>query len=132
MEPDERPHPRPVDPSIEPVEHFALAALATGLRQGEQYRRTGKAGSTLVRDDQLSIVLEVVRAGSAIREHRSPATATVVLLEGRASFVYEDGARRTPLARGELVAFSAEVDHALEADEDSLCLIVIGGRTRGA
>ena len=32
------------------------------------------------------------------------------------------------MSPGTLVTFSGDLDHALVADEDSVCLIVIGGR----
>jgi quercetin dioxygenase-like cupin family protein len=64
-----------------------------------------------------------------MREHRAPSAATVVLISGRVKFVAGDGAT-TDLEPGSLAAFSAEVLHAVEALEDAVYLVMIGGRSR--
>lgn len=119
---------RPLDLSTSSHGRFDLPELADSLQHERQYRDEGKAGVTLTRDREITTVLQVLRAGSALREHRAPASAFVVLLRGRARFVAGDGAADTTLKPGTLVAFSSELGHALVADEDSACLIVIGGR----
>ncbi len=127
MTPLERPF-RPVDLTSTPLESFDLNDLVAQLVLEPQYHEEGKAGITLARDAHVSVVLEALRKGSELREHRSPASAMVTLLSGRATFVSEAGAKRTEMIPGTLVAFASDLDHALVADEDSACLIVIGGR----
>lgn len=127
MNPLERPF-RPADLTETPVRSFDLHALAAQLVREPQYEAEGKAGLTLIRDAQVVLLLEALRKGSELREHRAPASAMVTLLSGRATFVSEAGAQRTELTPGTAVAFAAGLDHALLADEDSACLIVIGGR----
>lgn len=127
MSPLTRPF-RPVDLTATDLESFDLNVLAEQLTMETQYKEEGKAGITLARDAQVSVVLEALRKGSELREHRAPASALVTLLSGRATFVSEPGSRRTEMVPGTLVAFSADLDHALFADEDSVCLLVIGGR----
>lgn len=119
---------RPVDPAVTPLESFDLHGLAAQLVQEPQYQKEGRAGITLARDAQVSVVLEALRAGGELREHHSPASAIVTLVSGRATLVSEAGAKRTSLDPGTLVVFSAALEHALVADEDSVCLLVIGGR----
>lgn len=123
----ERPF-RPVSLASEALASFDLNDLVTRLVQEPQYIEEGKGGVTLTRDADLTVVLEVLRKGSALREHRAPASAMVTLLSGRASFSSEKGAKQTDMVPGSLVAFGSGLDHALVADEDSACLIVIGGR----
>jgi quercetin dioxygenase-like cupin family protein len=127
MSPLPRPF-RPVDLTATALESFDLKGLAQQLTMEPQYNEEGKAGITLARDAHVSVVLEALRKGSELREHRAPASALATLLSGRATFVSEPGSRRTEMLPGTLVAFSADLDHALVADEDSVCLIVIGGR----
>jgi quercetin dioxygenase-like cupin family protein len=127
MSPLTRPF-RPVDFTATALDSFDLNSLAEQLTTEPQYKDEGKAGITLARDAHVSVVLQALRKGSELREHRAPASALVTLLSGRATFVSEPGAKRTEMVPGTLVAFSADLDHALVADEDSVCLIVIGGR----
>lgn len=130
MEPLTRPF-RPVDLDAKAIGSFDLNALAEQLSKEPQFEEEGRAGVTLARDAQVSVVLAALRKGTELREHRAPASALVTLLSGRATFVSEPGSKRTEMAPGTLVAFSAELDHALVADEDCVCLIVIGGRAGG-
>jgi quercetin dioxygenase-like cupin family protein/hemerythrin-like domain-containing protein len=124
-------HPhRPLEPDAGTLEFFALRELAEELRGQEGYSRTGVAGHTLVRSDDLTLVLVALRAGAAMREHRAPAPATLVLLSGRARFVAEEGPERRELVPGSLVVFAADVPHAVEAREDTTFVLVIGGRER--
>lgn len=127
MSPLERPY-RPVDLSVTALESFDLHRLAAQLVREPQYEEEGKAGITLARDECVSVVLEALRKGSELREHRTPASAMVTLLSGRATFVSEAGAKRSEMVPGMLVVFAAGLEHALIAVEDSACLIVIGGR----
>ena len=119
---------RPVDLTATALGSFDLNALTEQLMLEPQYKEEGKAGITLARDAHVSVVLEVLRKGSELREHRAPASALVTLLSGRMTFVSERGSKRAEMVPGTLVAFAADLDHALIAAEDSACLIVIGGR----
>jgi len=119
---------RPVDLTATDLESFDLKGLAEQLTMEPQFKDEGKAGITLARDAHVSVLLEALRKGSELREHRAPSSALVTLLSGKATFVSEPGSKRTPMVAGTLVAFSADLDHTLIADEDSVCLIVIGGR----
>lgn len=127
----ERPF-RPVDPSATTLTSFDLHALAAQLVQDPQYEKDGRAGIALARDAHVSVVLEALRRGSELREHRAPTSAMATLISGRASFVSEGGATRTPMMPGTLVVFAAGLDHTVVAEEDSALLIVIGGREGGA
>ena len=127
MSPVQRPF-RPVDLTATSFESFDLNGLTAQLVLEPQYEEEGRAGITLVRDAHFSVLLEALRKGSELREHRAPASGIVTLLSGRATFVSEAGAKRTEMVPGTLVAFAAGLDHALIADEGSTCLIMIGGR----
>lgn len=124
----ERPF-RPADLTATALEAFDLNGLVAKLTQEPQYREEGMTGIALVRDDRISVVLQALRKGTGLREHRAPASALVTLLSGRATFTSEGGAKRTAMQPGTLVAFASGLDHAVVADEDCAFLLVIGGRT---
>jgi quercetin dioxygenase-like cupin family protein len=120
---------RPIDLDAARLASFALPALGEDLAREVEYERSGIAAITLVRDEHMTLVLVALRKGTRMREHRAPSAATLVLLSGRAVFVAGGGAR-TDLGPGSLVVFSADVPHAVEALEDAVCAVVIGGRDR--
>lgn len=122
--------PRPVELGEGALAYFRLAERAGELEGSEEYRRTGIAGATLVRGGDATVVLVALRAGAAMREHRAPSAASVVVLAGRIAFVPGDGRAATELGAGSLAVFAADVLHAVEAREDARYLVVIGGRSR--
>lgn len=122
---------RPVDLAATPLASFDLDDLVARLVQEPQYRQDDRAALTLVHDAQLSIVLVALRAGGEFREHHAPASAMVTLVRGRATLLSEGDATPTEVTPGTLVAFAAGLDHSLVAEEDSACLLVIGGRAAG-
>lgn len=87
---------------------------------------TGRAALTLARGDDLTVVLTAMTAGTVLHEHRAPSSATVVALNG--SIVFSSSTENVRLEQGEAVVFTADVLHAVEANEDSVFLIVIGGK----
>ena len=120
---------RPIELETATLARFTLPALAEDLKREGEYARSGISAVTLARDEHVTLVLVALRKGALMREHRAPSAATLVLLSGRADFVAGDGAR-TGLEPGSLMAFSADVPHAVEAAEDTVCLLIIGGRAR--
>jgi len=127
--PLERPF-RPIELGADALAFFELPRLAGELRREPEYQRSGVAAITLARDGHATLVLVALRRGAAMREHRAPSAATVVVLSGRVVFVTGRDPARTELAAGSLAAFSADVPHAVEALEDAAYLVMIGGRER--
>lgn len=123
---------RPVELGSQAVHFFGLYALGEDLREEGEYRRNGIAAVTLARDSHMTLLLVALRSGAAMREHRAPSAGTAVFLSGRGRFVVGSGPaeERTLLEPGTVVAFSADVPHAVEGEEDSLYLVTIGGRDR--
>lgn len=120
---------RPIELSADTLAFYSLPSLSKELASEAEYERSGVSAITIARDDHVTLVLVALRKGAVMREHRAPAAATVVLISGRAKFVAGDGAT-TDLEPGSLVAFSADVLHAVEALEDAVYLVIIGGRNR--
>jgi quercetin dioxygenase-like cupin family protein len=120
---------RPIELSPETLAFFSLPALADGLKGEDEYARSGVSAVTLARDDHVTLVLVVLRKGALMRPHRAPSAASVLLFSGRVKFVAGDGAG-SELEPGSLAAFSGDVPHAVEALEDAVYLVTIGGRQR--
>lgn len=120
---------RPLALAPDQLHFFQLFALGEDLRGEDEYRSSGVAALTLTRDEHLTTLLVALRQGSVMREHRAPSAGLAVFLAGRGAFVADDG-ERTPLEPGGLAAFAADLPHAVEAEEDALYLVVIGGRPR--
>ena len=120
---------RPIELNQKTLAFFSLPSLSEDLKSEDEYERSGVSAVTLARDDHVTLVLVALRKGTAMRQHRAPSAATVVLFSGRVRFVAGDGAG-TDLEPGTLTVFSADVLHAVEAVEDAVYLVIIGGRTR--
>ena len=121
----ERPY-RPLKVNETWIESFPLKAMARQLMDENAFAESGRNALTLVRGDEMTVVLTVMKEGAALHEHRAPGPATVILLSGRIRM--SSGAEETPLEPGSAVSFTANLRHAVKAVEDSAFLIVIGGR----
>ena len=121
----ERPY-RPLNVDDSWIESFPLKAMARQLMDEDAFAESGRNALTLVRGDEMTVVLTVIRAGTALHEHRAPGPATVIPLSGNIRML--GGNEKMPLEPGSAVSFTADVLHAVEAVEDSAFLIVIGGR----
>lgn len=121
---------RPIALAAETLAFFPLADVARELEARDEYRRSGVAGITLVRDEQLTLMLVALRQGAVMREHRAPSAGSVVLLSGTVGFVAGDDGPETALTAGSLAVFSADLAHAVHARDDARYLVVIGGRSR--
>ena len=121
----ERPY-RPAYVNASWIKSFPLLAMAEQLMNEDAFAQSGRNALTLVRGDEMTVVLTVIRQGTVIHEHRVPGPATVIPLKGSIRILA--GNEKMPLESGSAVSFTADVRHAVEATEDSAFLIVIGGR----
>ena len=121
---------RPIELASNALQVFQLHQMGQDLRDEEEYRTSGVSAVTLARDEHLTMVLIALRKGAVMREHRAPSAGTAIFLSGRGVFVSGSKEDRAPLEPGSLAAFSADLPHAVEAVEDSLYLVTIGGRKR--
>lgn len=120
---------KPIEITESTIKSFSLEPLAEELRQESAYERSGRTAASLARGDDMTVVLTVVRAGESIREHEAPGPVSVIVLSGRLRFQTDE--EETLLGTHEMVSFSSDVTHSVEAVEDSAFLIVIGGRRDG-
>lgn len=102
---------------------LALAEYARALREEPVYTRNGRNGVTLVKSPALRVVLEVLRSGAELSEHRAPGPITVQVLEGEIRF--HTGEDTFRVREGEVLALPAGRPHAVEAMQDTAFLITI-------
>ena len=121
----ERPY-RPVDLNTTLTKAFPFTAMAENLMEEAEFASSGRASLTLARGDELTLVLVVMKAGTTLDEHSAPAAAVVVTLGGK--IIFTSSADKIVLEQGEGVTFTGDVLHSVHASEDSVFLIVIGGK----
>lgn len=101
-------------------------SMAEKLMKEADFASSGRSSLTLARGDELTIVLVVMKEGTTLEEHHAPAAATVIALSG--SIIFTTSANKITLNQGEGVAFTSDIQHTVYASEDSVFLIVIGGK----
>lgn len=106
--------------------HAAAAALAARER-GD----SGHSARTLLKGDELRVVLVALAAGASLAEHHAPGRITIQTLTGR--LIVRAAGAAYALPAGQLLSLARAVPHAVEAQEASTFLLTIawpGDRTR--
>lgn len=107
---------------------FGLQSFVSALREEPEYASNGRNGLSLVKMPGLRVVLEVLRSGAELAEHRAPGPITVQLLEGEVRF--RAGEEVFRIRQGEILALPAGRPHAVEAVRDAAFLITIAPQQR--
>jgi quercetin dioxygenase-like cupin family protein len=123
----ERPF-RPVDLSENTLTSFPVHEMAHQLMTEEAFQTSGRNALTLIRDENLTVVLTVLKAGAVLQEHHAPAPVTLLPLFGNIVLLADEGRKSAELSPGTTGAFSAHLEHRVEATQDSAFLIVMGGQ----
>ena len=118
------PHPAAELPVID------VGAAGDRMREQASWRVHGHAAATLVREDDLRIVLLELRRGAHLQEHRTTARVSVHVLRGRVHLTA--GERRVTLAAGQLVVLDHDVAHDVDAEVDSSLLVTIAWRSEAS
>ncbi len=119
-----RPHPESERPMHGPLQSFDLDAEAARLREEEAFRGGRRNSITLRKGEGMSVVLLVMGAGDGLEEHAAPGPISLMVREGRIRFTTpEDG--EVEAGPKTLLACDAGVRHAVEAIEDSVCVLTI-------
>ena len=90
----------------------------------------GRSSATLVKHENLRIVLVLMKAGSRMSHHRTEDPISIHTLQGRIRLeipqheTYEIGS-------GELLSLQGNLDHDVAAMEESAFLLTIGGAMSG-
>jgi quercetin dioxygenase-like cupin family protein len=105
-----------------------IAAIERELRGSPAYERDGHSARTLVRQDDLRLVLLVLKTGSIMKEHRVHETATVHAVSGHVQLRLPN--QLVDLPAGRLLVLASDVAHNVEAIEDSTLLLTLGQRAK--
>jgi quercetin dioxygenase-like cupin family protein len=95
---------------------FSLSQFARSLRAEREYREQGRNGMTLLKTEQLRVVLEVAAEGTKIGEHTVPGPAIVQVLDGELDFVCLDETRVAHA--GEMVVIPHDRPRSMSAKSD--------------
>jgi quercetin dioxygenase-like cupin family protein len=107
------------------IQSFDLDQVAQDLGREDAYRASRRAAASLVKEDDLTVVLTAVLEGETIREHAVPNAAFIMLLEGEIVVRFAD--EETHLTKGQSVAFAGGERHSVYAPQDARFLVVLGG-----
>ncbi len=100
-----------------------LNATLETLREEPEYGENGRNGVLLVKNAELRVVLQAMRAGAELLEHQAPGPITVHVLEGAVRF--QVGEESVDLHPGELLTLAARRRHAVLALQDAVFLLTI-------
>jgi len=103
---------------------FNFEAIATELRGDSAYGAEGQSARTLIRTDDLRVVLVVLKAGKTISEHHARVTASVQALSG--SIRLRIGDKEHVLTPNSLLVMGSDLPHNVVADTDSAFLLTLG------
>ncbi|MCC7155916.1 MAG: cupin domain-containing protein [Bryobacterales bacterium] len=113
---------RAIEPTAGPSLTFDLPEQIRELRQ-EPYWQSGRNAKTLVKYDDLRIVLTAMRANTTIHEHRAAGRISVQTIEGHLRM--HAGGREFDLPAGRVLVLDRTMPHDVVALEDSAFLLTI-------
>jgi quercetin dioxygenase-like cupin family protein len=122
---------RPFEPAeltSKTMEAFNLNALARQLMTETPFTEHSRNGLTLVRGDDLTMVLTVAKAGKVVQEHSAVGPTAILVLEGVITLTATGDGTGQSLEQGMAAALAPDLLHVVEAHTDSVFLIVIGGK----
>jgi quercetin dioxygenase-like cupin family protein len=108
------------------VQSFDLESVLEELEREEAFWSSRRAASSLVKENELTVVVTTVLKGETIREHEAPHPAFILVLDGEIVVRFADDERR--LGEGHAVALAGGVRHSVDAPEDAHFLVVLGGK----
>jgi quercetin dioxygenase-like cupin family protein len=123
----ERPF-RPVELTASTLTSFPVREIAQQLMTEEAFETSGRNALPLIRSQNLTVVLTVLKAGCTLQEHHATAPVTILPLFGNFVLTADEGRQATELAPETTAAFAAHLKHRVEATQDSAFLIVMGGQ----
>jgi quercetin dioxygenase-like cupin family protein len=133
--------PKMKESSSQPVGHAAIGdTLATPIlecnlleeiqnlhKEPAWIDSTGPSSKTLVKHDDMRIVLIAMRKNVVMREHTTSARISVQTLTGHVHLKL--AGRTVDLPAGSLLALDPNVTHDVEANEDSAFLLTLSWRS---
>jgi quercetin dioxygenase-like cupin family protein len=101
-----------------------LGAIASQIRLEAPYQRGGHGAHTVLREDDLRVVVLALKAGAVIPEHQAQATGSLQVIAGRVRLLF--AARGVELSTGQLIAIEHGARHSVEALEESALVLTLG------
>lgn len=105
------------------MEAIDLQAALASLRAPGSRSSGGHRARTLIKDDELRVVLVSLRAGARLEEHHAPGRITIHALSGH--LTVRVAAEAIDLNAGQLVTIARSVSHDVEAHDESAFLLTI-------
>lgn len=119
----------PFDFSEKIMKSIDVSKVARELTGADAFEKSGKVAQTIARGDRMTVVLTVLKEGAEIHEHGAPGPVAVVVISGSVILKSDHPIQSTTtLTGGSAAVFPQEVRHSLKGNEDSVFLVVIGGR----
>ena len=110
-----------------PVQQVELASERTKLQAQTEYGKNGQASSTLVKHEDLRIVLICLKAGHRIEKHRASGPISIQPIDGRIRLELPN--RMVEVTVGHLLVLEPGVVHDVEAVGDTSFLLTVGRTT---
>lgn len=121
--PEHGPHRRPhTPPKADPFMEFDLPAEIHRLH-AETTWSTGHNARTLIKYDDLRVVLTALQAGTRVPEHKAAGRVSVHVLSGHVQV--KASGRTFSLRPGGLLALDQGMPHDIEALEESVLLLTL-------
>lgn len=108
----------------QPVMIFDVHDRASGLRELPAYAEGKPSGATLVKEEDLRIVLIALRSGGRMEQHSASGLISIQVLDGAVSVSLPQ--RNETLTVGSMLVLEAGIPHDVAAESDSLLLLTIG------
>jgi quercetin dioxygenase-like cupin family protein len=105
------------------VHVFSADELSATLRGEPEYRSNRHTGITLMKTDELRVVLAAAEAGATLESHVVHGPATIFVLQGRLEIETQDRAHRA--RRGDLVVLPRGETRRIVCSEQSTFLLAL-------
>jgi quercetin dioxygenase-like cupin family protein len=93
------------------------------LKKEPAWQQGERVARTLVKQGRLSVVLTLMRAGAALREHRAEGAVTIQCLTGR--MILHAHGTSVELTEGEMAALDSGIEHSIDAVSETAFLLTI-------
>lgn len=110
--------------------HFDLAAEVAFLKAERSWADQGQSGRTLVKYDDIRVVLVLLRQGAHMREHQVGQHLTLQALTGALRVTTPQ--ETVDLVQGGLLGLERSIIHDVEGLEESAFLLTLGWSSRPA
>jgi quercetin dioxygenase-like cupin family protein len=107
-----------------PVSAFDLDEEITRLRDEDAWQHSGRNAKTLTKEQNLRVVLTVLRKDARVEKHQTTGPVTVQTVSGQVRLLLPD--QTVDLPAGHLLVLAPGIAHDVQAVEDSAFLLTIG------